>query len=158
MLFVGNYHSPRALFNNHTNIFEGNEVLLLNPSPIRFETDFLRNMGTLCLKYSLRGTVHLQEFIDLKLSNEEGTVAMIKYNQYFHQRHILIKMTKPLLNILRMADLNQPHIYKLRFMVFMVDDHISMSMPEINDEYYFLPVTELEYYEYEEVPGDDDPP
>ena len=48
-----------------------------------------------------------------------------------------------------MADSNQPHIDKLWFMVCMVDYHISMSMPEINDEDYFLPVTELEDDEYE---------
>ena len=43
-----------------------------------------------------------------------------------------------------MADLNQPHMEKLWFMVLMVDDHIRMSMSEINDEDYFSPVTELE--------------
>ena len=41
-----------------------------------------------------------------------------------------------------MVDENQPHMYKLWFMVLMVDDHISNSMPEINDEDYFSPVTE----------------
>ena len=30
-------------------------------------------------------------------------------------------------------------------------------MPEINNEVYFPPVPELEYDEYEEGPGDDDP-
>ena len=40
-------------------------------------------------------------------------------------------------------------------MVLMVDDHIRMFMPEINDETYFPPVTDLEYYEYEEGHGDD---
>ena len=67
-------------------------------------------------------------------------------------------MAKPLLVILRMADSNQPHMDKLRFMVLMVDDHIRMSMSDINDEDYFPPVTEVEDDEYEEVPGDDDPP
>ena len=43
-----------------------------------------------------------------------------------------------------MADSNQPLMYKLRFMVLMVDDHIRMSMSELNDEDYFLPVTDLE--------------
>ena len=66
-------------------------------------------------------------------------------------------MVKPLFILLRMADSNQPHMDKLRFMVPMVDDHIKMSIPELNDEYYFLPVTELEDDEYEEGPGDDDP-
>ena len=33
-----------------------------------------------------------------------------------------------------------------------------MSMPELNDYYYFPPVTDLEDYEYEEGPGNDDPP
>ena len=45
----------------------------------------------------------------------------------------------------------------IRFMVLMVDDHIMMSMPEINDENYFPPVTQLEDDEYEEGPGDDYP-
>ena len=31
-------------------------------------------------------------------------------------------------------------------------------MPELNYEYYLPPVTQLEYDEYEEGPGDDDPP
>ena len=30
-------------------------------------------------------------------------------------------------------------------------------MPELNDEYYLTPVLQLEYDEYEEVPGDDNP-
>ena len=46
---------------------------------------------------------------------------------------------------------------KIRFKVLMVDYHIRMSMPEINNEVYFPPVPELEYDEYEEGPGDDDP-
>ena len=57
---------------------------------------------------------------------------MIKVDQYFHQSHIFIKTAKPLLVLLRMADSNQPHMEKLRFMVLMVDDHIRMSMSEIN--------------------------
>ena len=47
---------------------------------------------------------------------------------------------------------------KLRFMVLMVDDHIRISMPELKNEDYFPPVTELEDDEYEEGPGDDDYP
>ena len=93
-------------------------------------------MRTFCLKNALRGTVNLQEFIALKLSKEEGTVAMIKYEKSFHKRHIFIKMAKPILIILRMANSNQPHMDKLRFMVLMVDDHIRMSMYELNYEYY----------------------
>ena len=46
---------------------------------------------------------------------------------------------------------------KLWFMFLMVDYHIRMSIPELNDEYYSPRVTELEYYEYEERTGDDDP-
>ena len=67
-------------------------------------------------------------------------------------------MTKPLLILLRMADSNQPHMNKLWFMVPMVDYKISISMPELNYEDYFTPVSELEHDEYEEGPGDDDPP
>ena len=48
-------------------------------------------------------------------------------------------MEKPLLILLRMADSNQPHVYKLRFMVLMVGDRIRVSMPELTDEYYFHP-------------------
>ena len=79
----------------------------------------------------------------MKLRKEEGTVAMIKYDKYFHQRHIFIKMANSLLILMRMADSNLPHIDKLWFMVLMVDDNIRMSMPELNDEYYFIPVPEL---------------
>ena len=50
-------------------------------------------------------------------------------------------MAKPLLILLRMSDSNQPHTYKLRFMVLMVDYHIKMYMPDLNDEDYFPPVT-----------------
>ena len=93
---------------------------------------------------------------------------MIKYDKYFHQRHIFIKVAKSLLIILRMADSNQPHILrmayskqphmdKLRFMVLMVYNRISMSMPDINDKYYFPLVTELEYDEYKECYDDDNP-
>ena len=48
-----------------------------------------------------------------------------------------------------MVGSNQPHMDKLWFMVLMVDDHIRMSLPGLKDEYYFPPVTELEYYEFE---------
>ena len=102
--------------------------------------------------------MHLQEFIALKLRKEEGNFAMIKNDQYFHQRHIFIKMEKLLLVILSMADSNHSHIDKLRFMVLMFDCHTRMSIPDLNDEDYSPPITELEYYEYEEVPSDDDPP
>ena len=83
---------------------------------------------------------------------------MIKEDRSFYQRHIFIKMEKALLILLRMADSNHPHMYKIRFMVLMVDDRISMSMTDLNDEYYFPPVTQLEDDEYEECPSDDDPP
>ena len=46
--------------------------------------------------------------------------------------------------LLRMDDSNQPHVDKLQFMVLMVDDHIRIFISELNDEYYFPPVTELE--------------
>ena len=49
-------------------------------------------------------------------------------------------MAKPLQIILRMDDSNQLHMEKLWFMVLMVDYHIRMSMPELNDEYYLPPV------------------
>ena len=67
-------------------------------------------------------------------------------------------MAKPLLIILRMANSNHPHMDNLRFMVLMVDDHIRMSMTDLNDEDYPPPVTELEDDEYEEGPGEYDPP
>ena len=67
MLFGGNYHSPHVLFKNWTRFFEVKEVLLLNPSPTRFATHFLQMMRTPRLKNSLRVTVHLQDFISLKL-------------------------------------------------------------------------------------------
>ena len=114
-------------------------------------------MRTLCLKNALRETLHLQEFISLESRKEEGTVSTIKGDQSFHQRHIFIKMAKPLLILLRMADSNQPHMDKLWFMVLMVDDHIRMSMSELNDEDYFPPIIELEDDEHEEVTVDDDP-
>ena len=44
-------------------------------------------------------------------------------------------MEKPLLILLRMSDSNQTLMDKTRFMVLMVDDHIRMSIPEINYEY-----------------------
>ena len=43
-------------------------------------------------------------------------------------------------------------------MVLMVDDQIRMSILELNDEDYFTPVPELEDDEYEEGPGDYNPP
>ena len=49
-------------------------------------------------------------------------------------------MAKHLLIILRTAKSNYPHMDKLGFMVLMVDDHIRISMPELNDEYYLPPV------------------
>ena len=63
--------------------------------------------------------------------------------------HIFIKIANPLLIILRMVNLNQPHMEKLGFMILMFDYHIRMSMPELNDEDYFPPVPELEDNEYE---------
>ena len=67
-------------------------------------------------------------------------------------------MAKHQLIILRMVKSNYPHMDKLGFMVLMVDDHTRMSMPEINNEDYLPPVPQLEDDEYEEGPGDDDPP
>ena len=67
-------------------------------------------------------------------------------------------MEKPLPILLSMADSDQPHMEKLRFMVLMVYDHIRISMNDLNGEYYFPPVTELEDDEYDEGPGDDNPP
>ena len=81
--------------------------------------------------------MHLQDFISLEFRKEEGTVAIIKGNQSFHKKHIFIKMVKPLLILLMIADSNQPRLDKLLFMVLMLDDHIRMSMPELNDKYYF---------------------
>ena len=54
---------------------------------------------------------------------------MIKGNQSFNQRNIFIKMAKPLLILLRMADSNHPHMDKLWFMVLMVDYHTRTYMP-----------------------------
>ena len=85
--------------------------------------------------------MHLQELIALELVKEEVTVAIIKSDHSFHQRHIFIKMANHLLILLMMAQSNKPHMNKLRFMVPMVDDHRRMSMPEINNEDYFPPVT-----------------
>ena len=75
---------------------------------------------------------------------------MIKGDQSSYQKHIFIKMSRILLIILKMADSSQPHMYKLQSVVRMVDYHIRMSIPQINDEYYFSPVTELEDGENEE--------
>ena len=102
--------------------------------------------------------MNLQEFIVLKLMKEEQTVAMLKYDQYFHKRHILIKMPEPFLILLSIYNSNQSHMENLQFMVLIVDDQIRMSMLELNDEYSFPPVTYIEDDEYEEVPGDDEPP
>ena len=52
-------------------------------------------------------------------------------------------MSNPILILLRMADSNQTHMDKIRFMFLMVDDHIKMYMSDLNDEDYFLPVTDL---------------
>ena len=82
---------------------------------------------------------------------------MIKGDKYFHQRHIFIKTAKPILILLMMSESNHRHMDKPRFMVLMVDDYIKMSMPELNDEDYFHPVTKSEDDENEEGPGDDDP-
>ena len=57
-------------------------------------------------------------------------------------------MENPFFILLRMADSNQTHMDKLQFMVLMVDDHIRISMPELNDEDYFPHVTKLEDSEY----------
>ena len=83
--------------------------------------------------------MHLQEFIVFKLRKEEGAVEMIKYDQYFHQRQIFIKMAKHLVIILKMDDSNQTHMNKLRSVVLIVDDHIRIYMPDINDEDYTNP-------------------
>ena len=56
-------------------------MLILNTIPTRFVTHFLRMMRTLCLNNALRRTMKLQEFIELKLSKEEVTVAIIQDNQ-----------------------------------------------------------------------------
>ena len=66
---------------------------------------------------------------------------MIKGDQSFHQRNIFIKTAKPILILLMMSESNHRHMDKPRFMVLMVDDYIKMSMPELNDEDYFPPVT-----------------
>ena len=79
-------------------------MFLLSPSPTRFAAHFLRMILTLRLKNALRATLHLQDFIALKLRKEEGTVAMIKDNKPFHLRKILIKLANPILILLRMAD------------------------------------------------------
>ena len=123
MLFAGNYHSSHAFFNNQTRVFEGKEVMLLYPSSTSFATHFLLMMHTLFLKDSLRGGVYLQDFIALNSSNGEETVAMIKYDQSFNQRHILINVTNPLLLFLSMADSNYPYMYT----VLMHDGRIIMQ-------------------------------
>ena len=55
-------------------------------------------------------------------------------------------MAKPLLVLMRIADSNQTRMDKLRFMFLMVDYHIRMSMPELNDEDYLPSVSDLEDY------------
>ena len=67
-------------------------------------------------------------------------------------------MENPKLFILRIVKSNQPHMEKLGFTVFMVDDRIRMSITELNNEDYLHPVPQLEDDEYEEGPGNDDPP
>ena len=62
-------------------------------------------------------------------------------------------MAKPIPILLRMAESDQPHMENIRFMVLMVDDHISMSMPELNDQPP-PPVTYLGDNKYEEGLGD----
>ena len=91
-------------------------------------------MNNLKLKDALKVTVHLQEFIYLKLNKEEGNIALMKDDHYFHQRQIFTKMANPLLILLMMANSNHPLLDNLRFMVIMVDDNTRMSMPELNDE------------------------
>ena len=70
MLSGGNDHSPHAFFKNKNRFFEVKDLLFLNPIITRFESRFLIMIHTLRLKDSLRGTVHLQDFIVLKLSKE----------------------------------------------------------------------------------------
>ena len=53
-------------------------------------------------------------------------------------------MSNTLLIILRMAESKQPHMDKLQFMVLIIDDHISMSMTDLNDENYSPPVIDLD--------------
>ena len=53
-------------------------------------------------------------------------------------------MSKTLLILLRMVDSNQPPMENLRSMVLMVDDHIRIFMPELNDEDYISSVPYLE--------------
>ena len=80
--------------------------------------------------------MHLQEFIVFKLRKEEESDEMITYDQYFHPRQIFTKMAKHLLIIMSMDDSNQTHMERLRSMVLIFDDHIRMSMTDINDEDY----------------------
>ena len=64
---------------------------------------------------------------------------MNKEDKYFLKRHILIKMAKALLILLMMADSNQPHMDKIRFMVLIFDDHIIIYMSQLKDEDYCPP-------------------
>ena len=59
--------------------------------PHQVSNSFSSNDAYPYLKNALRGIVHLQEFILLKLREEEGNFAMIKDDQYFYQRQIFIK-------------------------------------------------------------------
>ena len=97
--------------------------------------------------------MHLQEFMALKLRKEEGTVAMIKDSHYFNQRQIIIIMEKLLLILMRMDESNHPHTENLWFMIPMVNDHIRMSLLELNNDDYLPPIPELDDDEYKEVPG-----
>ena len=63
-------------------------------------------------------------------------------------------MANPLLIILRVSKSNYPHMENIQFMVLMVDDHIRTYMPDLNDEDYLPPVTELKDNEYKEGAGD----
>ena len=82
---------------------------------------------------------------------------MIKDYKYFCQSYILIKVTKPLLILLRMIDSMHPRMDRLQFMLLMADYHIMIYMPKLNNKNYFPSVTELEDDYYKEGPGEDDP-
>ena len=98
-----------------------------------FATNIFLMMSALRLKDSMMGTVHLREFIALNWKKQQGTFAMIKDDKYFHQKNIWIKMAKPILVLLRIADSNHPHMDKLRIMVLMIDDNIRIFMLDLND-------------------------
>ena len=88
--------------------------------------------------------MNLQKFVALKFRKEEGNVATVKDYQSFHKRNIFLKTSNILLIILRMANSNQPHMNNIQFIVLMSDNHIRMSMPDLNVKYYLPPVTNLE--------------